>query len=166
MESRQKVNMKDKMIAVTILLMVCVILPVSAAAPKRKNQKPSKVGSGQREITPVATATPNWDISKPSSCSVEGPPPCEKCSVTCNAGHPPICTPGDSSGNLRESLHLRLQVTADLLGGDCTTKRITSVGPLGRRPSVSIASERAARRVAVHGKRAAKRIEVSVFAIS
>src|SRR5271156_1889060 len=92
--------MKDKMFAVTIWLMVAVLLPIAAVGSDKSNAKvQSKTGSGKSK-SGSPSPTPGWDITKPSSCSVEGPPPCPKCSVTCDAAHPPICTPGDSAGNV------------------------------------------------------------------
>lgn len=75
------------MIAAVILFLTIVLLPVSMV---RAQEDSSSAGAA-----PAAAA--GWDLTKPSSCSMEGPPPCEKCSVTCDAGQKPICTPGQSA---------------------------------------------------------------------
>lgn len=95
--------MKDKLIAVTILLlMTLTLLPMSAVGSEKSKAKlrSNKEAAVAHGATPSATATPAWDITKPSSCTVEGPPPCEKCTITCPGGHAPICIPGDNSGNV------------------------------------------------------------------
>ena len=93
--------MKDKKIAVTILLMVLMLLPLAAVGSEKSKAKVEGKGGANKSKVASATptATPGWDLSKPASCSVEGPPPCPKCTVTCQSGKRPTCVPGDSSAN-------------------------------------------------------------------
>jgi hypothetical protein len=72
-----------------ILLLIPLLLTPSFAMAA-----PTKV---PKSASPAPT--PLWDITKPSSCSVQGPPPCAKCTVTCSPPHSPKCIPGDSSSS-------------------------------------------------------------------
>ena len=88
------------MIARIILLMAFVLAPTLAnAAPTKAAAAPTKAAPIKGAQAPTTMPTPVWDITKPSSCSVEGPPPCPKCSITCDAPHVPTCIPGSSQTN-------------------------------------------------------------------
>jgi hypothetical protein len=99
-------KMKDKKFAVTILLMAAMLLPITAVSGEKASEKSKSKAQSKAEAAPskfssaTPSSTPSWDLTKPSSCSVEGPPPCPKCTITCPAGHHPICMPGDSSANV------------------------------------------------------------------
>jgi hypothetical protein len=76
------------MIAAVILFLTVLLSPLSVLAA---DQGTSAAAS--------PSPTPTWDLKHPSSCSVEGPSPCPKCSITCNVGQRPLCTPGTADGS-------------------------------------------------------------------
>jgi hypothetical protein len=80
--------MKGNMIAALILLITIALLPVSMVRAQEETNPATSTSSAN---------PPSWDLTKPASCSVVGPPPCQKCTVTCEAGHQATCTPGESA---------------------------------------------------------------------
>lgn len=76
------------MIAAVILFVAVLLSPLSV------------MGADQGASTAASPSpTPAWDMRKPASCSVEGPAPCPKCSITCKGGQRPLCIPGTSEGS-------------------------------------------------------------------